>query len=192
MWKSFKDMIMELIEQHVPVRQTKKQHKQSSWISGRTHKKLRLRNKAWRTYRKFPSTRNYSTYKELRNAVTALIREDRNRYQRKLIRNFKNCPKRFYGYMRNLQTVKSTVSQLKSNDGSLTTSDIQAADILCQSFHKVFTSEPGTFSLTTEPSDTAEDIAISFNSEIVMKKLLALKVDKSPGPDGLHPALLKE
>ena len=104
-------------------------------------------------------------------------------------RNFKNCQKRFYGYMRNLQTAKSAVSQLTTSTGSLTTFDKEAAENLCQSFHKVFTSESGTVLFDTECS--TENIVVSFDSETVLQKLLKLNVDKSPGPDGLHPAVLK-
>ena len=173
------------MDQYIPLRCNNKQRRQSPWITGRTVKKLRQR----RDYRKFPSTKKYNTYKELRNLVTVLIREDRATYQRKLIRNFKNCPKRFYGYMRNLQTAKSAVSQLKTSTGSLKTSDREAAETLCQSFHKVFTSESGTVLLDTECS--TENIVVSFDSKTVLQKLLKLNVDKSPGPDGLHPAVLK-
>ena len=86
----------------------------------------------------------------------------------------------------------TAVSQLKSNDGLLTTSDTQAADILCQSFHKMFTSKSGTFLSETESSDIADDVVISFNPETVLKNLLSLNIDKSPGCDGLHPAILKQ
>jgi len=89
-----------------------------------------------------PSTHNYNNYKQVRNKVTTMIREDREKYQKSLISNFKNNPKRFYGYLRNMQTVKSTVlCHLQVGDGSLTDSDKEAADTLCKSFHKVFTSD---------------------------------------------------
>ena len=174
---------------HIPLRKNDKPRKKSKWMSGKTVKKLQQRNKAWREYRKFSSTKNYDTYKELRNKVTALIREDRDIHQRKLIRNFKNCPKRFYGYIRSFQTVKKSVSQLRTSSGSLTSTDSEAADTLCHTFHKVFTNEIGT--VTTDSESCTEDILVTFDPEVVLKKLLNLRVDKSPGPDGLHPALFK-
>ena len=38
-----------------------------------------------------------------------------------------------------------------------------------------------------EPSD----ITVEFSEETVLKKLQRLAEDKSPGPDGMHPLLLK-
>jgi len=59
------------------------------------------------------------------------MRQDREKHQKSLISNFKNNPKRFYGYLRNVQAVKSTVCHLRDGDGSLTDSDTETADILC-------------------------------------------------------------
>ena len=70
-------------------------------------KNLKLRNKAWRKHRATPSTHNYNNYKEVRNKVTTMMTEDREKHQKSLISNFKNNPKRFYGFLRNMQTVKS-------------------------------------------------------------------------------------
>jgi len=63
-----------------------------------------------------------------------MIKEDREKHQKSLISNFKNNPKRFYGYLRKMQTVKSTACHLRVGDGSLTDSDKEAADTLCTYF----------------------------------------------------------
>jgi len=43
--------------------------------------------------------------------------------------------------MRSLKTVKAQVTQLTTKDGSLTTDDKHAAEVLCDYFKEVFTKE---------------------------------------------------
>jgi len=37
---------------------------------------------------------------------------------------------------------------------------------------------------------SSQEVEIKFDTDIVRKKLINLKKDKSPGPDGIHPMLL--
>jgi len=86
-------------------------------------RKIKVRNQAWKKYRKTPTSNNYREYKDIRNKVNKMIRRDQNDRTKALIKNFKNSPKRFYGYMRKMQTVKVAVSQLTVKDGSRETSN---------------------------------------------------------------------
>ena len=84
-------------------------------MNKKTIKTIKKRNSAWNKYKKVSSDENYKRYKELRNKVVKLIRSDKSEYQRNLIRGFQHNPKRFYGYMRRMRTVKSTVSHMSSD-----------------------------------------------------------------------------
>jgi len=78
---------------------------------------------AWKRYCLYRSGKNWDQYKQLRNEVNQSIRAEEE-YNRKLIlKSFKNQPKKFYGFMRNQQTVKDQVTVLKKSDGEMTTSD---------------------------------------------------------------------
>ena len=60
-------------------------------------------------------------------------------------------------------------------------------------FNSVFTKEPDTDIPKLEKKvvdSQLEDIKLS--KKDVVKKLMKLKIDKSPGPDAMHPRLLKE
>jgi len=59
-----------------------------------------------------------------------MIRSDEEEYNSRILMGFKGKPKRFYGHMRWLQTVKDNVSALKRPSGELTTTDQQVADVL--------------------------------------------------------------
>jgi hypothetical protein len=98
--------------------------------------------------------------------------------------------------MRNLQTVKTGVSQIRRKDGSLTDNDKEAAEELCNAFKEAFTIEADAGGVECENQEHPEHHGIhlnevEFTTEAVFKKLIGLDSSKSPGPDGLHPHLLK-
>jgi len=52
-------------------------------------------------------------------------------------------PKRFYGYMRGLQSVKDCVMAFKKTDGTQTATDVEAANELANCFQQMFTKDEG-------------------------------------------------
>ena len=123
------------------------------------------------------------------------MRNDGDFYRKRMLKGFKGNPKRFYGYMRGLQSVKDNVMSLSKEDGTLTENNKEAADELAKSIQSMFTKEvlakhvhPQT-TLSTEQFWKDEDM--SFSADDVAAKLKGLATDKSAGPDGMHPMLLK-
>ena len=75
----------------------------------------------------------------------------------------------------------------------LTNSNKEKSEVLSDYFASVFTYEPESLPLESElftVESTLKDIEIT--SDDVKKQLEPLKPDKSPGPDDLHPRVLKE
>ena len=92
-----------------------------------------------------------------------------------------------------MQTVKDNVIALKKENGELTKTDQETADLLSTYFKEVYTVEDTTnIPTVTQTVFNWEDTQLNFSSDVVMKKLQQLKTDKSPGPEGIHPLLLKE
>ena len=154
---------------------------------------MKKRSQAWKRYRQFPSGKNYQEYKKIRNDVNEMVRADEDAYRKRILSGFKDSPKRFYGYMRKLQTVKDIVTALKKENGDLTITDQEAADELASYFQKMFTKE-NEDGIQTEAEDLDSgwlDTCIDFSPKSVLKKLEQLPTDKTPGPDGLHPMLLR-
>jgi len=52
-------------------------------------------------------------------------------------------------------------------------------------------SQPKILHYVSETGLSQEQISVFFDEESVLCKLQQLKADKSPGPDGIHPILLK-
>ena len=79
------------------------------------------------------------------------------------------------------------------NDGSLTTSDKDKANVLNSFFTSVFTREDMTI-MPEQPEQhpVKKMYSIVFTLCDVANKLERLNPNKSPGPDGMHPKVLRE
>ena len=153
---------------------------------------IRERSKAWNKYRQNSSGKNFEKYKQIRNKVNRCIRQEENQKRKRILKGFRCNPKRFYGYMRQMQSVKDSVIALKKDNGEMTKTDQETADLLSSYFKQVFTVEDTANTPTvTQTVPDWEDTYLKFSTDVVKKKLQQLKTDKSPGPDNVRP-LLKE
>jgi len=196
MWNIFRDRVLTLVRKHIPVKTVKKRRK-CEWMTRQTLKQIKQRANAWRVYRLHPTTSNYQAYKVIRNRVNRMVKADQEKHRESILRSFKGNPKRFYGYMRNLQTVKTGVSQLIGADGTISKNDSESAEILCNYYKEVFVHEDDIGMAAHEGADQShdevlDDIASVFSRDKILNKLLRLKPDKSAGPDDIHPLLMKE
>jgi Reverse transcriptase (RNA-dependent DNA polymerase)/Endonuclease-reverse transcriptase len=191
-WIIFKELLLKNVMENVPEKQDNRK-KNGKWLSKVTLKRMKERNTAWKKYRQFKSGKNFEEYRSLRNEVTTKIRNDEDHNRKLLLQGFKGNPKRFYGYMRGMQTVKENVASLSKEDGKLTESDQESADLLATYFETVFTREDTREMPEVEEKNLNwQDTKMEFSKETVLRKLKKLQVDKSPGPDSIHPLVLKE
>ena len=80
---------------------------------------------------------------------------------------------------------------VKGNDQGMTKTDEEKANVLCDYFTEVFTEE---LIANIPDAQLHEELLqdINFTVDDVEKALMKLKVGKSPGPDQLHPRMLRE
>ena len=82
--------------------------------------------------------------------------------------------------------------QIKYDNNQLTTTDEEAAQALGKFFSSVFLNERDRIDMQSEELvQKKEDWNIIINDDTAMSKLMGLKEDKSPGPDNIHSALLR-
>jgi hypothetical protein len=97
--------------------------------------------------------------------------------------------------MRSMQTVKDNVTTLIQEDGELTTTDQETADLLASYFKEAFTRENATvpdIPKVDEHDFNWQDTEMYLDTETVRGKLQKLHTDKSQGPDDIHPIVLRE
>ena len=196
-WIAFKEVVLDLVEKWIPKKLISKRKKvKSKWITSETAKQMKHRAKLWRDYKRYPSDINYAQYKKTRNNVNHMVRRDQDIYRKQVLKSFKGNEKRFYGYIRQLQTRPCEVTNLIGESGLQTKNDSETAEVLSNYFQHVYTSEADT--IRTRISGSAKqrierkllDTDINIRPDIVENALRKLKLDKSAGPDGFHPILL--
>ena len=135
-------------------------------------------------------------YIKQRNITDDLIRKAKRDYESysltifDIMRSIKSLPKRFYFYVRNKQKVK--VTNLDKGDRNFTKDDSESCQVSSDFFSSVFTKEDSG-ELQDFPKRTDFEVNdILVTEEKVEKKIMNLKTDKSQGPDGINPRLLKE
>ena len=113
-------------------------------------------------------------------------------FEQRLAKEVKENARAFWKYVNSNKKTRSNIPNLRRTDGIFTSSDQQKADVLNQQFASVFTIED------TQNFPQSEDIDLQHvleNIEVteqkVREKLLKLRTDKSPGPDSVHPYILK-
>jgi hypothetical protein len=103
--------------------------------------------------------------------------------------------KELHTYVQRQHVVSDRIHALRDSAGVLRMDGADMCRILNDSFHAVFTVEPpGEMPLFTNRTSTQFDPNPEelYDVPTVMARLQALTPDKSPGPDGVHPRVLKE
>ena len=129
-----------------------------------------------------------------------MLRKAKRKYEKGIALQSKSNPKCFWEYTRSKMKTKCGIAPLldpKDKD-TLKFDDQEKANILQDQFSSVFIQElsdgeSNTGGIPILPSRTSSIISnIHITREMVLEQLQALNINKSIGPDGLHPKLLKE
>ena len=160
----------------------------------KTHAKIKRKNRLWKKFLLTKDVQNYQEFCRLRNQVRRLTRKAQKQYEKDIINQIKQNPKKFWQYAQAKMTTRMGIPNLIKSEHDkydLTKSDSEKP-VLADYFSTVFTREQ-------EGETPEESIRCSkkielctINPSTVASKLKKLKTFKSPGPDGLHPRVLNE
>ncbi len=121
-----------------------------------------------------------------------LTRKAKRSKEKNIASQAKTNQKAFWSYAQSKMKTKPGIPDLEYN-GKVATTDLQKAEVLADFYSSVFTQEPNT-QLPEFPMKEIGEIFPSqpITKDEVTKKLKNLKVNKSPGPDSMHPRVLQE
>ena len=146
---------------------------------------------------RYLNTRDGEAYKEYcraRNQVRTLTRKITKQFEKQIAQQVKENPKKFWKYARSKTKTKNSIPDLFKDDDytESTKSDKEKANVLADFFTSVFTVEgdgemPHLDKIDVPPLET-----MTIYTDKVKKKLDKLNISKSPGPDRVHPRVLKE
>jgi len=114
------------------------------------------------------------------------VRRVNRGHEKSLANRIKENPQEFYSYVKSKRVARERVDPLRDSGGNLCMKPEELGDILSEHFASVFTKEKY---LVDEESRVG---CLNILGHVDIKKevlgvLKGIKVDKSPGPDGIYP-----
>ena len=152
------------------------------------------KKRMWKKYKAQQSQYAGIKYRKARNKCTKTLRQCKYSFERKVATEAKISPKAFWNYVNSQRKIQTVIPNLKKTDGTLTNSEEEKADVLNRFFVSVFTSDdenvPSPHVPKKQNIEPLTDLICT--EEEVLTHLKNLNINKAPGPDNVHPHLLKE
>jgi hypothetical protein len=200
-WQIFLEVMQKLMEDYIPKQRsnlnskTRREFPLPPEIREKIKEKNRLSRKVFKKDGVTKETRK--EYNRCRNKVQKLVKRARKDFERNLANQSKENPKVVWKYINAKAKTRAEIEELHvsptDRDSATTKNDNEIAQILADYFKSVYCSENTSNIPTTPRLGVEHDDSELVTDEREMQKLLEeLKCDKSPGPDGLHPAMLKK
>ena len=195
-WEMFRDRLNQGMEKFIPRTSSNKNPKMRQrkiWMDGNTLDKVKRKN---RLYRKWLETRldeDLQIYRKANNQARQACRRATYNFEKDVATKAKGNPKHFWKYVQSKLKTKIGVATLTRVDGTKTTSDEEKAQELNDFFSSVFTREPSNHLPQMEDIEGIAKLeGINVTPESICNIIKKLKINKTPGPDGLHPRVFVE
>ena len=154
--------------------------------------KKRKKYRLWKRYLESKDGQVYAEYRRASNQLRSLTRKAAKIYEKGVAMKSKANCKTFWKYASSKTKLRSDIPNLYMDSENMTENDTEKANVLGGFFAKVQTKEPDWIWELPEKPEPKFKIDFEITEDIILKKLQKLKIAKSPGPDGLHPRVIKE
>jgi len=200
MWSLFRSKV-ESVMYLVPKVASFSSWKKNKWyrpISKTIRDYIKTKNKLWKDYIATKDPVTFARYRHISNLVRNETRSLYRQEQNDIAELSRKNPKKFWNYINSRGKSKSQVADLTCHDQAgneaKADTDEKKAEVLADFFSSVFSVEPlGEFEKLQERSlETPMVEPVKFSYLDICSRLGKLNVNKSSGPDGLHPRLLYE
>lgn len=191
-YSHFCSMLLSLQSEHIPKARSS-QARKNIYMNSQALRLKRQKRTLWATYTRSQKPVDLARYKICRNKLRGLTRKLRRDFESELVSNIKSNPKAFWKYSNSRTKVRPRLGDLRNSSGTLVSHDQAKAGILNEYFAGNFTKEKPFTEPEFEDSFGGRlltDVRVSTQS--VQAKLLALKPSCAPGPDDIHPRVLRE
>ena len=162
------------------------------WATKENLRELKLKCKLYRCQLLTGTSADEACYQQQAKKFKSLFRKARGRHERRIMNGAKKNPKKFYAYIRRNKKVRAAAVDLVAPNGDKASTDVDRARVLADFFSSVYTREedsPDRLGNREIPEAKLEWVEITTRD--VLTALKNVKVDKSPGPDGLPAVLFK-
>ena len=196
MWTKFKKVIERGIDQYIPSRKCPKKQK-PLWYNQEIAKAIKHKKKQWDKYKETRKMDHYEKYRQALKLSIKTIKQGKRKLEEKNASNIKYDPKAFYKYAKSKMKRKECIPSIQTNSGAETRNEYETAEALNDWFGSVFTHEdtvniPHAQVPKILPDMNSSQTQSLFISESRVERCLrSLEPEKSQGPDGMHPRVLR-
>ena len=162
------------------------------WMNNTALVKVKSKNEAYKCYGNTMGVKDYETYAKARNQARWECRKANTLFELTLAKEAKRNPKAIFSYVNSKLKTKTGIADIDIDTGKATT-DSEQAEALNEFFSDAFTEEYTRIIPSFHTEDARKPLEeLKFTEEKVKERLESSNPHKSPGPDGLHPRVLKE
>ncbi|XP_073458774.1 uncharacterized protein [Aquarana catesbeiana] len=195
-WVCFKSILNKGISQCIPLgNKFKRANKSPGWLNYNVKMHIKAKEKAFKKYKAEGSSSAFRLYKECYKILKGAIRVAKIEHKRHIAEESKKNPKKFFKYLSSKKGSTDHIGPIKNEEGHLVTKDGEMAKVLNFFFSSVSTRESRDFSnqnCSVWPHDTSQEAPSWLTEDKIRNRLGKPNINKSPGPDGLHPRVLRE
>ena len=144
---------------------------------------------------KYTETKGYQRYLDYKRETNLLKRQTRiakRLYEKKIAKQVRNNKRQFYRYVNSKLTVRPEISEMQNEIGVLVDNDKEICNILAKYFNSVYTPESDEEMPEMEEMYRTEIRDIIISRTDIQTRLEKLNVNKSCGPDNMHPFVLQK
>ena len=163
------------------------------YMSSQALKLKKQKNEMWDKYMHNQDPIDLARFRVSRNRLRSLTRKLRQDFEYGLVNDIKDNPRAFWKYSNSRLKTKPGIGDLRSPSGELECTDKGKADILNTFFAGVFTQEELSSMPVLSERITGQEVSeLEVTPDNIRSKLASLNPSSAPGPDGIHPRILRE
>ena len=192
-WARILNCLNEVKEECLPKKKyINDRHYRPIWMDQRTFAAVRKKHQLWKRYLNNQEGADYVEFARARNKARKATRQAVKSLEKRIAKQVKSNPKYFWKYANTKMKTRTGVAELQTGEDNGMTKTDEKANILGRYFTQVFTREDMENMPETPVRDGLPLLSdVNFTPEDV-NTMRKLKISKSPGPDQLHPRMLRE
>ena len=187
-WDIFKAELATLVNNHI-LMSTPKDYNEP-WMNKSLMKSWKKKYHSWKRYTESKSYQRHQKYKRKADLFKKKARQAKRIYEKRLAKGVRHNKKAFFRYVNSKLTVRPEITELINENGILVDNEKEITNIMGKYFNSVHTP------VSSEAMPNMEEMyEREINNIIILRKdvqirLEKLNVNKSSGPDDIHPYVL--
>ena len=187
-WNIFKEIYNKLVNEYIPLISPKEYNE--PWMNEKIMKLWKKKYHAWKRFSE--SNQGWNEYKKERNKLRKNIRKARRLFERKLAKNAGTNKRSFFKYVNSRLTVRPEITTIKGENGLQLENDKDICETIAKYFNSVYLAQSSEEMPEMQQMTNAQIGTIIITEDMVKDKLTKLNINKSCGPDEIHPHVLNK